>query len=217
MPTEFLHGLYDGGHAAGLDDFWKLMGEKPHAAGGFLWVWADEGIVRTDEGGRIDVRRDLGPDGIVGPHGEKEGSFSAVKDIWSPVQIPLGVLPGDFKGALPVRNRYDHLSLNTVTFEWRLVKYAAPGALMFHRQLVAHGRVSGPDLAAKSDGELQLPLPGDWRESDVLQLTAFDLATGKSGPGPGAGRVARRRSATRSSRAWWPPPHRWPSPTRTVR
>ena len=31
-------------HGAGLDDFWKYMGEKPHAAGGFLWVWADEAV-----------------------------------------------------------------------------------------------------------------------------------------------------------------------------
>ena len=30
-PTEFLHGLYDGGHGAGLDDFWKLMQENPLA------------------------------------------------------------------------------------------------------------------------------------------------------------------------------------------
>ncbi|HWA28005.1 MAG TPA: glycoside hydrolase family 2 TIM barrel-domain containing protein [Lacunisphaera sp.] len=174
MPTEFLHGLYDGGHAAGLEDFWKLMGEKPHAAGGFLWVWADEGVVRTDEGGRIDVRRDLAPDGIVGPHGEKEGSYSAIKDIWSPVQIPLATLPEDFKGTLPVRNRYDFLNLNTVTFEWRLMKYAAPGALLFHRQLVSLGRMAGPDLAARTDGSLALALPENWRESDVLQLTAFD-------------------------------------------
>jgi hypothetical protein len=174
MPTEFLHGLFDGGHAAGLEDYWKIMGEKPRAAGGFLWVWADEGVVRTDEGGRIDVRRDLAPDGIVGPHGEKEGSFSAIKDIWSPVQIPLPALPADFKGALPVRNRYDFLNLNTVTFEWRLLRYAPPGPLLQHRTLLSHGRVTGPDLAPRTDGVLGLPLPENWREADVLLLTAFD-------------------------------------------
>ena len=40
FPTEFLHGLYDGGHGAGLDDYWKLMWEMPLAAGGFLWDFA---------------------------------------------------------------------------------------------------------------------------------------------------------------------------------
>ena len=28
MPTEILHGLYDGGHGAGLDDYWNLMLSK---------------------------------------------------------------------------------------------------------------------------------------------------------------------------------------------
>ena len=34
MPTEFLHGLYDGGHGAGLDDYWKLMYASPDGSGG---------------------------------------------------------------------------------------------------------------------------------------------------------------------------------------
>ena len=174
MPTEFLHGLYDGGLGAGLEDFWKLMGEKPHAAGGFLWSWVDEAVARTDENGRLDAKRDLAPDGLVGPHREKEGSYYAVRDIWSPVQVPLTTLPADFAGALPVRNRYDFLNLSSVTFEWQLVKYAPPGALLFHRTLLAHGRLTGPDLAARTDGTLELKLPADWREADVLTLRALD-------------------------------------------
>jgi beta-galactosidase/beta-glucuronidase len=174
MPTEFLHGLFDGGGGAGLDDFWKLMGEKPHAAGGFLWVWADEAVARTDDNGALDARRDLAPDGIVGPHHEKEGSFHAIREIWSPVQVPLTELPADFTGVLPVRNRYDFLDLSAVTFEWRLMKYAPPGALLFHRTLLAHGRFVGPGVPARTDGELKVPLPSDWRDADTLYLTAID-------------------------------------------
>ncbi|MEN9403989.1 MAG: hypothetical protein RL091_2692, partial [Verrucomicrobiota bacterium] len=174
MPTEFLHGLYDGGHGAGLEDLWKYLGEKPHAAGGFLWVWADEAVARTDENGRLDARRDLAPDGIVGPHHEKEGSFNAIREIWSPVQVPLAALPADFAGTLPVRNRYDHTNLSHVTFEWRLMKHAPPGALLFHRTLLALGRFQGPDLAPRTDGTLALALPADWREADTLVLTASD-------------------------------------------
>lgn len=174
LPTEFLHGLFDGGHAAGLEDYWKIMGEKPHAAGGFLWVWADEAVARSDQGGRLEAMRDLAPDGIVGPRGEKSGSYDAIRDIWSPVQIPLADLPADFTGTLPVRNRHDFLNLRSVTFEWRLMKYAPPGALMYHRTLVAHGRFAGPDVPARTDGSLAVPLPADWRDSDALLLTAFD-------------------------------------------
>jgi hypothetical protein len=174
MPTEFLHGLYDGGGGAGLEDYWKIMGEKPHAAGGFIWVWADEAVVRTDEDGRLDAQRDLAPDGIVGPHHEKEGSFAAVRDIWCPVQVPLATLPENFDGTVPVRNRYDFLNLSAVTFEWRLVRFGPPGALINQRKLIAHGRVTGPDLAPRTDGTLKLPLPTDWRDADLLSLTALD-------------------------------------------
>lgn len=174
MPTEFLHGLFDGGHGAGLDDFWPLMSEKPHAAGGFLWSWVDEAVARTDENGRLDARRDLAPDGMLGPHHEKEGSFYAVREIWSPVQIPLRELPADFAGTLLVHNRYDFLNLSTVTFEWRLMKFAPPGAPLFHRTVLALGRLAGPDVAARADGELKLALPADWREADALLLTATD-------------------------------------------
>jgi hypothetical protein len=174
MPTEFLHGLFDGGHGAGLDDFWPLMSEKPHAAGGFLWSWMDEAVARTDENGRLDARRDLAPDGILGPRHEKEGSYYTVREIWSPVQIPARELPGDFAGSLPVRNRYDFLNLRAVTFEWRLFKFAPPGAPLFHRTLLAHGRLAGPDVPARAGGTLALPLPADWREADALILTAFD-------------------------------------------
>ncbi len=174
MPTEFLHGLFDGGHGAGLDDFWPLMSEKKHAAGGFLWSWMDEAVARTDENDRLDAKRDLAPDGIVGPHHEKEGSFYTVREIWSPVQIPLRDLPADFAGTLPVRNRYDFLNLSAVTFEWRLMKFAPPGAPLFHRTLLALGRFAGPDVAARADGQLKLDLPTDWRDADVLFLTAID-------------------------------------------
>ncbi|WP_313888325.1 glycoside hydrolase family 2 protein [Lentzea alba] len=87
MPTEFLHGLYDGGAGAGLNDCWKLMGTAPRSAGGFIWAFCDEGVARGDRGGAIDVVGNAAPDGIVGPYREKEGSFFTIKDIWSPVQL----------------------------------------------------------------------------------------------------------------------------------
>lgn len=36
FPTEFMHGLEDGGLGAGLEDFWNLMERHPYNAGGFL-------------------------------------------------------------------------------------------------------------------------------------------------------------------------------------
>lgn len=90
LPTEMLHGLYDGGHGAGLWDYWELMRKHPRCVGAYLWVFSDEGVARTDQNGRIDNVGNYGADGIVGPHREKEGSFYTVKEIWSPVQVRAG-------------------------------------------------------------------------------------------------------------------------------
>jgi len=86
MPTEFMHGLYDGGAGAGLEDYWNMMMSYSNCAGGFIWVFADEGIKRPDAG-ELDTAGNQAPDGIVGPYREREGSFYAIKDIWSPTPI----------------------------------------------------------------------------------------------------------------------------------
>ena len=129
MPTEVLHGLYDGGHGAGLADLWSRMLQNPLAVGAFLWALADEGIVRTDRDGALDTDGNHGPDGIVGPFREKEGSFYTIKEVWSPVFLELGRLdrlPPTFDGRLRVENRYDFTDLSQVKFEWRLVRFAGP-------------------------------------------------------------------------------------------
>lgn len=123
MPTEFLHGLYDGGIGAGLRDFWDEMMKSPTVAGGFFWVFADEGVARADQGGRIDNAGNLAPDGIVGPHGEREGSFYTVKEIWSPVRMALPTrLPPDWDGRVAVENGYDFTNLAACRFRWEWMR-----------------------------------------------------------------------------------------------
>ncbi|HSM47221.1 MAG TPA: glycoside hydrolase family 2 TIM barrel-domain containing protein [Draconibacterium sp.] len=74
MATELLHGLYDGGHGAGLEEYWRSYESTPLHAGGFLWVLADEAVLRTDKPGNVfDGDGNHAPDGILGPHREKEG------------------------------------------------------------------------------------------------------------------------------------------------
>ncbi|MET0319611.1 MAG: glycoside hydrolase family 2 TIM barrel-domain containing protein [Duganella sp.] len=171
MPTEFLHALYDGGAGAGLDDWWRLMLANPLSAGGFIWAFADEGIVREDRNGAIDVAGNLAPDGIVGPYREKEGSYYAIKRIWSPVYLPLAemaYLPPAFDGKLVLENRYDFTNLKQVRFSWKLVKF---GHDVGHT-VSASGSVKAPDVAAGMRGATTLALPANWRRYDALYLTA---------------------------------------------
>ena len=172
FPTEFLHGLNDGGHGAGLDDQWNFMMSKPLSAGAFLWVFADEGVERRDKNDSIDTWGNQGPDGILGPYHEKEGSFYTVKEIWSPVHIKTTVLNHDFDGKLEVENRFLFSNLNLSDFSYELVKFGN------NFPLVETGRKAGviksPDIEVGEHGTLNLELPDDWRSYDVLYVTAFD-------------------------------------------
>ena len=174
MPTEFLHGLYDGGHGAGLYDYWEMMRKYPRCIGGFLWVLADEGVKRVDMDGFIDNQGNFGADGIVGPHHEKEGSYYTIKQLWSPVQIMDTSIDRQFDGKLSVENRYDYLNLNTCRFLWKQVKFPlATDVPNAGTKVVKQGEVQGSDIAAHSAGILDLKttiLP----DADVLFVTAVD-------------------------------------------
>lgn len=167
MPTEFLHGLYDGGHGAGLWDYWEMMRKHPRCAGGFLWVLADEGVMRTDQDGRIDNVGNYGADGIVGPHHEREGSFYTVKQIWSPVQVMNTSLPDNFDGTFHIENRYDFTNLKDCKFKWVLK------LLKGEEKILNQGEVNGTDIAPHSAGTLKINLPQNWRSADALYLTAY--------------------------------------------
>jgi len=174
MPTEFLHGLYDGGHGAGLYDYWEMMRKHPRCIGGFLWVLADEGVKRVDMDGFIDNQGNFGADGIVGPHHEKEGSYYTIKQLWSPVQVMNTAIDRNFNGKLSVENRYDYLNLNTCRFIWQQVKFpSVTDASNTTTRILKQGEVQGSDVAAHGVGVVDIKtsiLP----EADALFLTAID-------------------------------------------
>jgi Glycosyl hydrolases family 2, TIM barrel domain/Glycosyl hydrolases family 2, sugar binding domain/Glycosyl hydrolases family 2/Beta galactosidase small chain/Domain of unknown function (DUF4981) len=175
MPTEMLHGLYDGGAGAGLFDFWELMRSSKVGAGSFIWALVDESVMRTDQNNRLDSAGNLAPDGIVGPYREKEGSFYTIKEIWSPVQIAPQKLPVDFQGILQIENRYDFTNLRDSKFEWSLARFPSPDENMSGHKIISKGILKSPNVEPHKTGELKINLPKNWRESDVLYLTAKDL------------------------------------------
>lgn len=169
MPTEFLHALYDGGAGAGLWDYWEMMRKHPRCAGGFIWMFADEGVKRVDQNGRIDNVGNYGADGILGPHHEKEGSFYTVKQIWSPVQIMNTELADNFDGSFAVENRYDFTNLKDCRFVWTLKTIKDDKV-----STVKSGEIKGFDLAPHATGTLKVNLPANWKDANVLYLTAYN-------------------------------------------
>ena len=176
MPTEFLHSQDDGGGGAGLADMWELHWKAQRSGGGFLWAMVDEGIVRTDQNNIIDVNSVNAPDGLLGPHREKEGSFFAIREIFSPVHITLQELPAKFDGSVPVENRYHFTNLSQCFFQWELVNYRKPSDPFAGSITGKKSRFKSPAVAPLATGKLKLDLPKDWKSYDALVLSAFDPA-----------------------------------------
>ena len=172
FPTEFLHGLYDGGHGAGLEDEWNLMLSKPLSAGAFFWVFADEGVERKDKNDSIDTDGNHAPDGILGPYHEKEGSFYTIREIWSPVQFKPVSMNADFNGKFEIKNYYLYTNLSSCKYSWDLVKYDK--SFPSFQEIKKSGTISSPDVVPGASGQLTADLPADWKSYDVLYLTAVD-------------------------------------------
>ena len=169
MPTELLHGQFDGGHGAGLEDYWEYMWREPLQAGGFLWDYADQAVMRKDKHDSLDTDKHRAADGILGPHLEKEGSYFAIKEIWSPVQIKRREIVEGFDGLFEIENRYHFTNLNTCQYKWSL-KYLGKDYQEDRRGEMAYF----PDVHPGQKGFLQLQLPSNWNEYDALYITAID-------------------------------------------
>lgn len=172
LPTEFLHGLYDGGAGAGLDDYWRKMWEDPLCAGGFIWNYADESIARTDKKDSLDSDGNHGPDGILGPYLEKEGSYYAIKEIWSPIFFEKRYVTPEFDGKFNIENRYDFTNLDQCRIEVAWLDFPGPG----ERSKVTEEHAERLRLSVEPGRKavLQVSLPKGWKRYDALVLTATD-------------------------------------------
>jgi len=122
----------------------------------------------------MDTANDNAPDGILGPHREKEGSFYTIKEIWSPVVINKKSIPPQFDGLIPVENRYSFTNLNQCQFKWSLVDFPVPGDTAIKPMAMVQNDLPACNLAPGEKGFLPLHLPRNWTHYDALYLTAID-------------------------------------------
>lgn len=169
MPTEFLHAQYDKGGGASLSDYWAHWTASPLFAGGFIWAWADEGIVRTDRHGAIDTDGGNAPDGLVGPHREREGSYWTVRDVWSPVQIaPMTVRPG-WNGQVRLSNGFLFSRLDeAATMDYQVLSLSESKGTI----VLKGGALTLPSIAPDESGTARMDTTGLFLSADVLRLTA---------------------------------------------
>jgi hypothetical protein len=153
LPTEMLHGNYDGGAGAGMQDYWDAILKSKAGAGGFVWAFLDEDVKRTDKGGILDSQGNMAPDGIVGPYREREASFYTVKQLWSPIIVTP---PEGYSHSFTVTNRYAFLNADQCTYEWQTIAFRQPNDSTSGSVVLAsrtdHGRSLAPGASAIWDG-----------------------------------------------------------------
>lgn len=173
MPTEFMHTNSDQGGGAGLEDFWLKWTSHPLFAGGFIWAFVDEAVMRVDQGGILDSCWDMANDGVVGPYREKEGSFWAIRNIWSPIQFAQLYITPSFNGEFYVTNKYLFTDLNECKMEYSLKKVGSPadGATSV---TTIKGEIPMPSIVPNTTGIVRMEMPEGFFDNDILELEAFD-------------------------------------------
>ncbi|MGH8022071.1 MAG: glycoside hydrolase family 2 TIM barrel-domain containing protein, partial [Limisphaerales bacterium] len=168
MPTEFQHSLFDGGGGAGLADFWRLMTGSPHIGGGFIWALLDNAVKRPDNG-QMDTAGNQAPDGILGPYRQREASFYAVKQIWSPI-----VVTRSSRHKFRVENHYSFLNADQCRFVWQLSRAPWPDQMGSNLVVLSQGVARCPAIPPGGAGVLTLNLPKDISRADALALQVND-------------------------------------------
>ncbi len=167
MPTEFQHGLYDGGAGASMADYWKVMSASKYLGGGFVWALLDDGIKRPDTG-EIDVAGNQAPDGIVGPYRQREGSFYAIREIWSPIQVER-----EEGGSFVVENHFSFTDAKDCKFIWQVRNFAQPYETNSGFTVVREGVLETPSIPPGQKNEVKFKLPAG-APGDALALRVED-------------------------------------------
>jgi hypothetical protein len=166
MPTEFLHGLYDGGGGAGMADYWDAVLKGKTSAGGFIWALVDEAVKRPDTG-EMDTAANQAPDGVVGPFREKEASFYTVKELWSPIAVSGGL------NGIEIENRYAFTNAKDCTFTWQLRKFAGPFDVGSPHEVAAEWKQS-LDIPPGGKRAMKMEMPPAAQRADALSLRVDD-------------------------------------------
>lgn len=165
MPTEFLHGKYDKGQGAALQDMWDHWIASPLFAGGFIWAYVDEAVRRTDLDGMLDSDGGNGPDGVMDPYRHPEASFYTIREIWSPIYIDRLFVRPRFEGRIAIENHWLFSRLSECSMTYQILTEA--GAL------IEEGSVSLPDLAPGERGFAQMQVSKDFHKGDILKLIVY--------------------------------------------
>ncbi len=138
IASEYAHSMgLDAGH---LESIYESMYQIPGVAGGAIWMFADQGILRqteehSSEYGQTpevwatkntiyDSNGIQGTDGVVYANRVPQVDFWEMRKVFSPVKAlddTLAYLPGRQTYGIRLNNRYDFTNLSEIDCRWQLM------------------------------------------------------------------------------------------------
>jgi len=171
MTSEYAHVM---GNALGnLQDYWDEMYSNKRMLGGFIWEWADEGILKMLPNGKTQVSYggDFGDfpnlkvfciKGIVTSDRETTPKYQEVKKVYQPV----GIFKQNDK--LLIINRNHHTSLSQYHCLWTITVDGVPLSLGRGARGEVKGEISLPNVQPGDSISINSPVSG-------LKLPAGDV------------------------------------------
>ncbi|MFT4177081.1 MAG: glycoside hydrolase family 2 TIM barrel-domain containing protein [Luteolibacter sp.] len=143
--TEYAHqrGLARAG--TNVQDLWEKFYQSPRIAGGAVWVFQDQGLLRRtddmksvpdydlmawiDEHRYYDTRGFFAMDGLVYSDRTPQTDYWLIRKVYSPVQIKeneIPITPGKQTLSFHLENRHDFRTLEGFKLKWSLLKNRTP-------------------------------------------------------------------------------------------
>jgi beta-galactosidase/beta-glucuronidase len=128
IMCEYAHAM--GNSAGNLQEYWDAIYQYRRLLGGFIWEWADHGLIQTSESGEQSYAYggDFGDypnagtfclDGLLFPDRGLKSSILEYKKVIQPVVVKAMDMA---EGSVKITNRYDFISLYHLQPLWSLRK-----------------------------------------------------------------------------------------------
>ncbi len=178
---EYAHAM--GNSVGNLQDYWDVIERHEQLQGGFIWDWADQGILaRTSDGREYwAYGGDFGPEGtpssgnfcingLVAPDRALHPHAWEVKKVYQPVAVDAVDLA---LGRITIKNRYAFRSLEHLDADWSV----SAGS-----DILAEGRIFPLDIAPQASRTVRLPVPAITPEPGMEYFlnVRFRMRTGEA-------------------------------------
>ncbi len=127
ITSEYSHAYGEDGFGD-LDLRWQAIMRHPSAAGGAIWMWADQGIKSTTRNADGTLSSKLvvvpdGWDGITDSYRHPTHDYWETQAVYAqvyPATSRIDITPGQASVSLPIRNDFDFTDLSDVRIGWTL-------------------------------------------------------------------------------------------------